>query len=238
MLTYAIVPAAGRGLRMGKDKPKLFLDLLGKPILLHTLQAICRAQFVHGILIAAPGDLLNETQELVTHYLTGAVPVRVITGGKERQDSVFNALQVLPAECGWVMIHDGARPFVSVQLLEQTWVAARETGAAIAAIAATDTVKRVERRRVRETLPREQVWLVQTPQVFRADLIRDAYREAARNGWSGTDDASLVERLGVRVCVVAGERSNIKVTTVEDLLWAECLLNKRSADQSKSLLSG
>jgi 2-C-methyl-D-erythritol 4-phosphate cytidylyltransferase len=231
MLTYAIVPAAGRGVRMGQDKPKLFLDLLGKPLLLHTLQAICRARFVHGIMIAAPGDLVNQTRELVTRYLTGALPIQVITGGKERQDSVFNALLALPTECGWVMIHDGARPFASVQLLEQTWVAARETGAAIAAIAATDTIKRVELGQVRETLPREQVWLVQTPQVFRADLIRSAYHEAARNGWAGTDDASLVERLGVRVSVVPGERSNIKVTTAEDLLWARWFLNNRQNDR-------
>jgi 2-C-methyl-D-erythritol 4-phosphate cytidylyltransferase len=123
------------------------------------------------------------------------------------------------------LVHDGVRPLVSAALLEATWHAAQATGAAIAALPATETVKRVAGERVLETLPRQEIWLVQTPQVFRAEVLRRAYREADRRGWLATDDASLVERMRIPVAVVHGERSNIKVTTPEDLAWARWFLD-------------
>jgi 2-C-methyl-D-erythritol 4-phosphate cytidylyltransferase len=253
--TCAIIPAAGRGLRMGEAKPKQFLELSGKPILLHTLETISRSRFLSGILVVAQKDFLAATENLIRAYCSvhpdklcyssrraspGSVPlslqeggagnricITVVVGGKERQDSVFNALQELPEECVWVLIHDGVRPFVSRQLLESTWKAALETGAAIAALPATDTIKWVREKTVLETLPREEIWFVQTPQVFRKDIIVAAYREARERGWSGTDDAFLVECFGVPVSVVPGERSNIKITTPEDLVWGNWLVNQR-----------
>lgn len=224
--TCAIVPAAGRGLRMGKDKPKQFLEISGRPIFLHTLDILAGAAFLSEVFLVVPQDFVNPTEAL----LEGHERVTVVAGGAERQDSVFNGLRRLPPECGWVLIHDGVRPFVSPALVEDTWKAARETGASIAALPATDTVKRARSARVVETLPREEIWLVQTPQVFRRDIILAAYEEAFRRGWSGTDDASFVEWLDVPVSVVCGERSNIKVTTPEDLEWAEWFLSRaRSA---------
>lgn len=161
---------------------------------------------------------------------TGTAPdqarITTIAGGIERQDSIFNALQILPEDCEWVLVHDGVRPFVSPQLLQETLHAARQTGAAITAVPVTDTVKRVHRQRVVATVPRDEMWLVQTPQVFRRDIIWQAYQSARRNGWSGTDDASLVEQLNIPVQVVAGERSNIKITTPEDLDWGTWWLER------------
>jgi len=225
--TFAIVPAAGRGLRMGKNEPKQFLMLTGKPVLARTIERLSEAPFISGIIIVAPSDFLLHSEEMLQNYCRHLrSTTRVIAGGKERQDSVFNALRVLPAECEWVLIHDGVRPFVSVGLLEETWKAAQRSGAAIAARSATDTVKLVRNERVIETIAREEIKLVQTPQVFRKDLILSAYLEAQQRGWSGTDDASLVERINIDVRVVEGEYSNIKVTTPADLDWAAWFLSR------------
>jgi 2-C-methyl-D-erythritol 4-phosphate cytidylyltransferase len=232
MQVYAIIPAAGRGLRMGKAKPKQFLDLLGKPILVYTLEAVSRATFLDGLVLVVPSDFVTETRRLVAGLLPGTLPISVVVGGKERQDSVWNALCAIPDTCRWVLIHDGARPLVSSSLLEATWRAAGATGAAIAAVSATDTVKRVHARQVQQTLPRDEIWLVQTPQVFRVDLLRQAYVEAQNHGWTATDDASLVERLNVPVTVVLGERSNIKVTSPEDLDWMRWFVAKRRGGAS------
>jgi 2-C-methyl-D-erythritol 4-phosphate cytidylyltransferase len=225
--TYAIVPAAGRGLRMGGNEPKQFLMLMGKPVLARTIERLSEAPFISGIILVVPSDFLTRAEEMIQNYCRhlGSM-VRVIAGGKERQDSVFNALRVLPTECGWVLIHDGVRPFVSTELLQETWKAAQQSGAAIAAMAATDTIKLVRNERVVETIPREQIKLVQTPQVFRKDLILGAYLEAQKRGWSATDDASLVEQINIDVYVVEGEYSNIKVTTPADLEWAAWFLSR------------
>ena len=260
--TCAIVPAAGRGLRMGAAKPKQFLELSGKPILQHTLETLSRAYFLAEILLVVPNEFIPAAESLLTLHgfqdadkggpfseraLTGALlsggegavgevtsadplkercgrRIRVIAGGVERQDSVFNGLQALPPDCDWVFIHDGVRPFATLELLKNTWDAALKTGAAIAALPASDTIKRVRAGQVVETLARDEIWLVQTPQVFRRDILIEAYQEARRQGWSGTDDAFLVERLGLPVAVVPGERSNIKVTTREDLAWGSWFL--------------
>ncbi len=263
--TCAIIPAAGRGLRMGVAKPKQFLEIAGKPILLHTLETLARARFLSGVLVAVPEDFLTATENLLRDYCSSdpdrfvylsrehlpdggeilpdgvlahesAVQpggslrmfVTAIIGGRERQDSVFNALQELPPDCRWVLIHDGVRPFVSLALIENTWKAAQKAAAAIAALPATDTLKRVRDEVVLETLLREEIWCVQTPQVFRRDIILTAYQEARRVGCSGTDDAFFVERLGLPVAVVPGERSNIKVTTPEDLAWGGWFLSRAS----------
>ena len=215
---------------MGVKKPKQFLDVAGKPILAHTLSALSRVSFIASIFLIVPEDHLAAAGLVVSGWTrTAPAPapeIALVTGGAERQDSVYNGLLRLPPECEWVLIHDGVRPFASPELISAAWEGARATGASIAAVSATDTVKRAEAATVRETLPRDQIWLVQTPQVFRKEIILAAYRKAREAGWTGTDDASLVERLGVPVSIVRGERSNIKVTTPEDLEWAEWFLRK------------
>ncbi len=229
--TYAVIPAAGRGLRMGKDRPKQFLEVSGKPLLAHTLDTLSRAAFLSGILLVVPADFMEAAGEMVERDVRAQMPIRVIEGGAERRDSVYNALMVLPPDCEWVLVHDGVRPFASQAMIEAAWMGARETGASIAALPSTDTVKQVERDRVVDTLPREKIWLVQTPQVFRKDVILRAYREARMDGRLVTDDSSLVERLGIEVAVVKGEPTNIKVTTPADLVWAEWYLRKRELER-------
>ena len=249
---------------MGAAKPKQFLEIAGKPILWHTLEALSRAYFLAAVLVVVQKDFLTETEDLLREYCrtdsdkfrylsrgqfsdacqvlsdqghddhssteqsggAGGKFVSLIAGGAERQDSVFNALQAVPPDCDWVLIHDGVRPFASIELIERTWETARETGAAIAALPATDTIKRVRNEVVMETIPREEIWFVQTPQVFRKDIILKAYLEARKQNCSGTDDAFFVERLGLSVAVVPGERSNIKVTTPEDLAWGNWFLGQ------------
>lgn len=262
------MPAAGRGIRMGAGKPKQLLEIQGRPILLHTLDAVAKASFIAGIHLVVHKEFAREIEDLILSYcaatpkeffylesgskpsltwagkafseenepashLSGSDLPRFITlveGGAERQDSVFNALEQLPDDCQWVFIHDGVRPFASVELMERTWKAALGTGAAICAVPATDTIKKVRSQRVVATLSREELWMVQTPQVFRKDVLISAYRHARQSGCVGTDDAFLLERLGEPVSVVMGERSNIKITTPEDLLWAEWFLSQKTCD--------
>jgi 2-C-methyl-D-erythritol 4-phosphate cytidylyltransferase len=229
MRVCAIIPAAGQGVRMGKAKPKQFLDIFGKPILIHTAEAVSRAGFLDGMVLVVPAPYLAEARQLAAKHLRPPPSISVVAGGKERQNSVWNALRCVPADCEWVLIHDGARPLVSSALLHSTWKAAQITGAAIAAVPATDTVKRVHNGRVQETLAREAIWLVQTPQVFRVELLRRAYEQLQQQDWLVTDDASLVERLNVPVAVVPGERFNIKITTPEDLVWMEWFMTNNHA---------
>ena len=254
--TIAVIPAAGRGVRMGGDRPKQFLDVAGKPVLWHTLRTFLRVPFVSGIFLVVPADFRDRAEtlanacraECIEGLRTGAagngcgsfpvaacasqasfhVPyVRVLPGGAERQDSVYNALQNLPGRCEWVMIHDGVRPFASPKLIEETWLAAKKTGASIAALPATDTIKRVLDGKVVETISRDEIWLVQTPQVFRKDIILEAYEQARSAGLAGTDDAFFVERLGQHIVTVKGEATNVKVTAPGDLEWAEWYLGRK-----------
>lgn len=235
----AIIPAAGRGLRMGASRPKQFIEIGGSPILLRSARAFLESPSVAKVLLVVPEDYFDAARSLVAAFNREAQAagrrtwpeeaMEVLVGGKERQDSVWNGLRGVPEECGWVAIHDGARPFLSPELLDRAFRAALDTGAAIAALPATDTVKRVRDAAVVETVPREDLWLVQTPQIFRKDLIVRAYEEAISNGWAATDDAAFVERLGHPVAVVPGDSENIKITRPEDLARAEWMLARRSS---------
>ncbi len=228
--TCAIVPAAGSGVRMGGTVPKQFLNLAGRPILSHTLSALSKLPFVSMILLVVAQGYVDKVRELVTEWRCGQesslLPeVSIAAGGKERSDSVYNGLGMLPEECEWVMIHDAVRPFASPGLIKAVWEGARATGACIAAVPSTDTVKLAGDGIVRQTLSRDEVYLVQTPQVFRKQIVTEAYKRAVSEGWTGTDDASFVERVGSAVSIVEGERTNIKVTSPEDLRWAEWYLS-------------
>jgi len=227
MRVVAIIPAAGEGRRMGSAVEKQFLHLRGIPILAHTLRVFDQSPEVDGIvLVVAP-----QQRRALENEVLGPHPceklLRVIDGGPERQDSVANGLRAIPLECELVVVHDGVRPLVSIDLLEAVLKAAHHYGAAIAAIPAGDTVKQAENQKVVATLERETIWLAQTPQVFHADLLRRAYEKAARDQAIVTDDAALVERIGVAVHLVRGSPENIKVTTPADLIIAEAILANR-----------
>ena len=232
-----VIPAAGRGQRMGSPgatgaKSKNYLPLLRRPVLVHTLAAFEASFLVSEIvLVVAPPDIEYCSEEIVSGHNIKKV-VKIIGGGSERQDSVANGLKVL-SEAGKdfdvILVHDGARCLVTIELIEEVIRAAYEDGAAIAAVAVKDTIKQVDEcGRVESTLKRESLRAVQTPQAFRADIISKAYEEAATDGFFGTDSSSLVEEMGVEVRVVEGSYENIKITTADDLLLAEKILLSRA----------
>jgi len=220
----AVVVAAGRSVRMG-GLDKLFAPLGGRPLLARTLTAFQECAAVRRVVLVLAAD--NLTRGLALAEEEGLSKVRTVClGGRRRQDSVWEGLEAL-GPCAWVVVHDGARPLVTPQLIEEGLAAARETGAAVCALPAPDTVKRVdEQGRVLHTLDRRRLWLVQTPQVFRYDILREAHKRSRR---AATDDAALVERLGYRVRVYLGSPRNLKVTTPEDLALAEALLKSQTS---------
>ncbi len=208
---------------MGLSVPKQFYALEGKPIVAWTLERVLELDFIHGVVLAVPPNTRADLPRWIQPRPSPR-PVTVVSGGRERQESVRNALAALPASCEWVIVHDGVRPFASPRLFRRTWEAARESGAAICACPALDTVKMVRQNQVVRTLNRKEIRLVQTPQVFRRDLLAEAYRRADQEGWEATDEATLLERCGFPVRVVDGERTNLKITVPEDLQLARSII--------------
>jgi len=217
----AIIVAAGRGERMdGADKVLALLG--GKPILARVVDAFQKCSPVDQIIVVLSEPNLKRGEQLVAEQGWSKVS-DVCPGGRRRQDSVAAGLSRL-SNCDWIIIHDGARPLLTVDLINRGLEAAKETGAAVAAVPVTDTIKVAgDDRLVHQTPPRQNLWAVQTPQVFHTDIITEAYSRA--NG-DVTDDASLVEQLGYRVKIYMGSYANIKVTTPDDLALAEVLWRK------------
>ncbi|HEY6008421.1 MAG TPA: 2-C-methyl-D-erythritol 4-phosphate cytidylyltransferase [Geobacteraceae bacterium] len=226
MRVIALIPAAGMGKRMGAEINKQYLLLKGKPILAHTLGVFERAPFVDDIFVITPEQEIAFCREQVVERY-GFTKVRaVVAGGAERQHSVMNGLRAATgaADDDVVLIHDGVRPFVPERVLARAVETAAAGDGALVAVPAKDTIKVVEEGVIRGTPARENLWLAQTPQAFRYGIIRAAHEAAAAEGFLGTDDATLVERLGREVRVVMGDYRNIKITTPEDMLLAEVFL--------------
>ncbi len=231
MKVAAIIAAAGLGRRMQQDTPKTYLYLAGKPILIHTLEVFEKVREVHEVLVVVhPEDLEFCQEEILDPHPLKKV-LRLVPGGKERQDSVYNALKVLKKEAEElevILVHDGVRPLVAPLQVGQVVAAARRYGAAILGIPCQDTLKRVNpKREVIDTVDRRELWQVQTPQAFRAALLWQAYQDAMSRGFYATDEAALVEALGKPVVVVPGSSLNLKITTPDDLKLAEALLTLR-----------
>jgi 2-C-methyl-D-erythritol 4-phosphate cytidylyltransferase len=213
--------AAGRGERMaGVDK--MFASLGGKPVLARVIDVFQQCKAVEQIVAVVAEENVERCRQLVAGEGWPKI-TRALPGGERRQDSVAAGLSRLK-NCDWVIIHDGARPLVTEELIEHGLVEARETGAAVAAVPVTDTIKiAMEDMIVQGTPPRKSLWAVQTPQVFRSDIIRGVHRQAK---YEATDDATLVEQLGYRVKLYMGSYDNIKITTPEDLALAQVLWQK------------
>jgi 2-C-methyl-D-erythritol 4-phosphate cytidylyltransferase/2-C-methyl-D-erythritol 2,4-cyclodiphosphate synthase len=221
----AIIAAGGRGARLGHAQPKQLLVLGGRTILQHSVEAFVRSPRITDIVVALPSDVAAEPPA----YLRGAAkPIHVVEGGERRQDSVARAFAAATA-ADVVVIHDAARPFVSDDVIARTVDAAAEHGAAIAALAATDTVKRGDAQRVIVgTVPRQEIFLAQTPQAFRSGVLRDALRQAD-GAADATDEAMLAEQAGHPVHLVDGDARNIKITTAADLEMARALMGTARA---------
>ncbi|KIL52316.1 2-C-methyl-D-erythritol 4-phosphate cytidylyltransferase [Jeotgalibacillus soli] len=220
-----IIPAAGQGKRMGANRNKLLLEVDGRPIIVHTLKVFEQDENCRGILLAIHPDDHLVLLELFDQYNIRKVTA-MVEGGKERQQSVYYALkQALPN--GVVLVHDGARPFIQQNTINELVSVAKETGAAIAAVPVKDTIKTVKQGLVDKTIERSSLWSVQTPQAFRHSLLMEAYEQAESSAFLGTDDASLVEEMGKKIQVVEADYDNIKLTTKEDLIFAEAIIRKR-----------
>ncbi len=216
----AVIVAAGESKRMGGiDKMWSLID--GRPVLARALDAFLCCASIGQIVIVMNKKNLKQGRALKKE-LNSDKKITFCTGGVRRQDSVAAGLAKLDT-CDWVIIHDGARPLVTVDLIEQVLLAARDTGAAIAAVPIIDTVKIVKNNRVKQTVPRHVLWAAQTPQVFRRDIITEAHSKVTSDA---TDDASLVEQIKYKVGIYPGSRANIKITTPDDLVIAECLVKK------------
>jgi 2-C-methyl-D-erythritol 4-phosphate cytidylyltransferase len=211
---------------MGKTMPKQFLSLTGRPVFLHSLERILLSPSVDEIVIVAPPGREDHLKSLMSE--TPSKPVRIVPGGENRQDSARFGVEAVSPDAEIILIHDAVRPCVDIDRIEALIMAVREFGAAVLAVPVKDTLKRVEKGIIVETVDRGNLWQVQTPQGFRADWIRLAHKQACDEGWTATDDAALVERLGHPVRVVLGDQRNIKITTPEDLELAEKLMGLRT----------
>jgi len=228
MKTAAIIPAGGSGKRMQGSLSKQYLLLNGIPILVHTLKVFQNSPMVHDIFLVVPsGDIEFVKQSIVHKYGISKVS-RVLPGGQERQDSVKNGLDAVGDDYDIVIIHDGVRPFISEELVDLAILEATRDGAVTAGIPVKDTVKTVDQEGwIVETLSRDRLWLTQTPQAFKREVIKKAHMLASHDHYYGTDDAMLVERAGIHVKMISGSYDNIKVTTKEDLLLAEGIIKKK-----------
>ena len=209
-----VVPAGGIGARLGRRTPKQFLALGREPILAATLRHFRCHPRIGAIVVAAPAAHVERARRVLGR---GGAPLTVVAGGATRQESVWSALQAVPASAAVIVVHDAVRPFLTRALIDALIAAAERDGAAICGLPIAETVKRVRDGVVEATLDREGLWSVQTPQVFRAAILREAHDKARRDGFVGTDEAMLVERLGHPVRMVPGLAGNVKITTAEDL---------------------
>ena len=225
MSVCAVVPAGGTGIRMGGTVPKQFLELNGKPILYYTLKTLQDCGIISELILVVPE---KEYDNACTDWLgKPEIVTKVVVGGEKRQDSVYNGFCELSPQTEIVLVHDGVRPFLSHQMIQESVDAAREYGAAITAIPVNDTIKKVDDSGlVSKTVDREGLWRVQTPQVFRYELLEEAFKKANCEKFYGTDEGTLIEHLGKPVKVVEGSEQNIKITHPEDLRLSEIFISK------------
>lgn len=219
-----VIVAAGKGSRMGTVESKQYIQLDNKPILVHTLERFNRLDVVDEIVLVTGSEDVARCRKYAEAYDLTKVR-QVVAGGAERQHSVYNGLLALRGEVEWVMVHDGVRPFVADGQIEACLHRAQAHEAAVLAVPVKDTIKVVDASGVIQDTPeRRSLWAIQTPQAFRFSLLLDAFERARADGFIGTDDAMLVERTGTKVHIVEADYYNIKITTPEDLPWAEWIM--------------
>ncbi len=220
-----VIPAAGSGTRMGGNQPKQFLPVSGTPILALTIGRFLAVPEITGIVVPVAPDHHGTVTRLLTAFFSGADQQRitVVTGGATRQESVLAGLEAIPVDIPVILVHDGARPFVSATIIRQCLCECVAHGAAIAAVRVSDTIKEAAGKEVRRTIDRRNLWRAQTPQGAKGELLRHAYGLAERDGFTGTDEASLLEHAGIPVRIVEGSEQNFKITRPDDLVLAAAL---------------
>lgn len=220
MKVVAIIPAAGTGTRMRASSPKQFLSLAGHPIIVHTLKKFAACRLIHRVIVPLRKPDLLQFQEVVEKEGLSRL-VKLVPGGIHRQDSVYAGLKAVEENTDVVVVHDAVRPFVEISLIEAVIQEAESHGSAILALPCSDTVKQIEKNLVETTLPRDKIVLVQTPQAFRYNILKEGFEKAAAENFYATDESCLIERLGYPVSVIRGSDMNIKITKPSDLPLAE-----------------
>lgn len=232
MMVSAIIAAAGSGRRMGKDRPKQYLEVGARPIICHTLDRFLEAGCVGELVVVVEPDRIGAFRTDILEGFGYPRDWRVVAGGKARQQSVANGLMAISPGCDVVLVHDGVRPFIGPDEIRRAAELAVRNGACIIATPLKETIKRVDGGGIiLETVDRSALWGAKTPQAFRRSVLQDAMDAANRDGFVGTDEASLVERLGIKVSVIEGSSRNIKITTPGDLLVAEVILREWKGDR-------
>lgn len=226
MKVQAIIAAGGVGTRLKTDRPKALVLVGGRPLFTYSVEVFEKSLIIDGIILVVPADHARDFEEAVKPCGFKKLK-KIVIGGRTRCDSVFNGLQALDAKTEIVVVHDGARPLIRPEIVDEAIRQGKTHGAAVVGVPVKPTIKRINRQGmfVEETLNRDELWEIQTPQVFRKDILWKAY--AQRGTEDSTDDAGLVERLGIPVKVVRGDYENIKITTNEDLIAAEAFLKAR-----------
>lgn len=225
MKTQAIIPAAGSGARFKTDIPKPLVLLKGKEIFVYSLEVFEKSSLIDGMVVIAPADRCQEFENVIKKY-SFQKSIQVVAGGNSRYESVSNGLKVLNPNIDFVLVHDGARPLVSLKVVEEAINMAYTAKAVVVGVPVKPTIKRIDPRakEIDTTLDRNILWEAQTPQVFAYELLMQAHRQGVGLDVEATDDAFLVERFGAKVKMIEGEYRNIKITTPEDLKIAEALL--------------
>jgi len=225
MSVCAVVPAGGAGTRMGGDVPKQFQKLNGKPILYYTLKTLQDCGIISELILVVPE---KEYDNACADWLgKPEIVTKVIVGGEKRQDSVYNGFCEIPPDTEIVLVHDGVRPLLSHRMIRESVDAAREFGAAITAIPLHDTIKKVDASGlVSQTIDRDSLWRIQTPQVFRYEILQEAFKKANSENFYGTDEGALIEHLGKPIKVIEGSEQNIKITRPEDLELGEIFISR------------
>ncbi len=225
----AIIAAAGLGKRFGEGLRKQFQPLSGKPLIVYSIERFEESKLINEIILVVPKDSINYCQREIKDKFQFKKITKIIPGGKERQQSVKMGFNSVSSETDVVLIHDGVRPFVTARMIDEVIKESLNTGGAIAAIPVKDTVKKSStKNHVERTLSRDALWLAQTPQAFQYNVLKSAYEKTENDGFLGTDESSLVERIGIRVTLVVGSQTNIKITTKEDLLLGELVFKERT----------
>mgnify|MGYP001365092819 CR=1 FL=1 len=232
MKTVAIIPAGGAGRRFNAGKAKQYLSLNGLPVLVHALKVFEQTEDIDEIILVVPETDIKSVRDKLISINNLQKVAKIVPGGAKRQDSVRNGIAAIEGKCDIVVVHDGVRPFVTVEMIQRAVEAARKFQAAVIGVPAKDTIKETEADDfIERTVPRQNLWITQTPQAFRFDVLQKAYEAACRDNYCGTDDASLVERIGIKVKMISGSYENIKITTPEDLVVAEALMKNKAGGE-------
>jgi 2-C-methyl-D-erythritol 4-phosphate cytidylyltransferase len=223
-MNSAIIAAAGKGTRFGAEKPKQFLEIAGKPLIVHTLEKFENCPSINEIILVLSSDEIENFKNLSKNYNFAKLK-KIVAGGKTRAESVFSGLQAIDEKCEIVAVHDGARPMVSIEEISLTIEKAGETGAACLTTKVTDTIKRVKNSKITETIDRETLRRALTPQCFQIEILRRAFENMDLSE-NVTDECFLVEKAGFEIAAVDGIAKNIKITTREDFALAELWLKE------------